>query len=67
MNEKIALIRAHQKNIERYRTLLKTELQLLEVQFLERRLAEERFAIAKLRFAVPNAASPADLPRSEAG
>ena len=62
MNEMIALIRAHQKNIERYQTLLKTELQLLEVQFLEKRLAEERLAIAKLRFVVPNAASPADLP-----
>jgi hypothetical protein len=54
MNERIARLRTHQKNIERYQTLLKTKLNDVEVQFLEKRLSEERSAIAMLQFIGPN-------------
>jgi len=46
MSERIARLRAHQRNIGRYENLLKTNLTELELQFLEKRLSEERFAIA---------------------
>ena len=56
MNEKrAAFLRTHQMNIERYQNLLKTKLSEAEVNFLERRLAEERFAVAMLDFMSPNA------------
>jgi len=48
-------LRAHLRNIERYQGLLKTELTELELQYLERRLSEERSAIADLHFSVPGA------------
>jgi hypothetical protein len=55
MNEKsAAFLRTHQMNIERYQNLLKTKLSEAEVSFLERRLAEERFAVAMLGFMSPN-------------
>jgi hypothetical protein len=58
MDEKrAALLRTHEMNIERYQSLLKTKLSEAEVNFLERRLAEERFAIAMLDFISPNAPS----------
>jgi len=50
MNERIARLRTLQKNIERYQSLLKTKLTDVEVQFLEKRLSEERLAIAMLHF-----------------
>jgi hypothetical protein len=50
MNERIARLRTHQKNIERYQSLLKTKLNDVEVQFLEKRLSEERLAMAMLQF-----------------
>jgi hypothetical protein len=43
MGERIARLRTHQKNIDRYQSLLKTKLSDVEQQFLERRLFEERF------------------------
>ena len=48
-------LRAHLRNIERYQGLLKTELTELELQYLERRLSEERSAIADLHFRPPGA------------
>ena len=57
MNERIARLRIHQKNIERYQSLLKTNLNHVEVQFLERRLSEERLAIAMLQFIRPSGAA----------
>jgi hypothetical protein len=48
MDEKIARLRAHQRNIDRYQRLLKTKLSDLESEYLERRLSEERFWIAML-------------------
>ena len=49
MNERISRLRTHQKNIERYQTLLKTKLNDVEVQFLEKRLSEERLAVVTLQ------------------
>ena len=42
MDEKLALLRCHRGNIDRYRRLLKTKLTDLERAFIERRLSEEQ-------------------------
>ena len=47
---------AHQKNIERYQHLLKTNLSEVERQYIEKRLSEERLAIAMLQFMNPASA-----------
>jgi hypothetical protein len=57
MDEKrSALLYAHRKNIERYESLLKKALGEHEMQYLEKRLAEERFAIRMLRSVSPQTA-----------
>lgn len=48
IEEKLALMRTHRTNINRYHRLLKTKLTEFERQFIERRLSEERSAIEKL-------------------
>jgi hypothetical protein len=48
MNENIARLRARERNIDRYQRLLKTKLNDAETQFVERRLAEERFWLTML-------------------
>jgi hypothetical protein len=48
MDETVARLRVHQKNIERYQRLLKTKLSEIESQYLEKRLSEERFWLAML-------------------
>ena len=53
MDERIARLRTHQRNIDRYQGLLRTKLSELESQFLERRLSEERQALATLVFLTP--------------
>ena len=54
MDEKrIALLCAHRKNIERYESLLMMALGEHEMQYLEKQLAEERFAITMLRSVSP--------------
>jgi hypothetical protein len=54
MDEKrAALLGAHQKNIDKYQRLLKTKLSEAEARYLERRLSEERFTVAMLRFMSP--------------
>ena len=50
MNGRIVRLCTHQKNVERYQSLLETKLDDLEVQFLDKRLSEERLAIAILQF-----------------
>ncbi len=60
MSETIARLRAHQKNIERYQNLLKTKLTNHELQYLQRRLSEERFVIATLQFMDCSASSKRD-------
>jgi hypothetical protein len=63
MNERIARLRAHQQNIDRYERLLETTLSETELQFLQKRLSEERFAVAMLQFMSSGGPSKAhDLP-----
>ena len=58
-------LRAHQKNIDRYRRLLATHLSDLERSYIERRLSEEQASIKGiLRATVPDRLS-ALLPRVE--
>src|ERR1700754_3220685 len=48
IDERNARVRAHANNIRRYERLLATRLSDVERQFIERRLAEERSALAIL-------------------
>jgi hypothetical protein len=50
MDESGARLRTHLRNIDRYQNLLKTHLTELELQYLEKRLLEERSAVAALHF-----------------
>jgi hypothetical protein len=50
MDESVARLRTHLRNIDRYQKLLKTHLTELELQYLEKRLFEERSAVAALNF-----------------
>ena len=54
MNEKIARLEAIQNNIARYEGLLKSKLSSTEVRFVEKRLSEERFALAMAQFMGPS-------------
>ena len=54
MDETIARLDAHQKNIDRYQRLLKTKLNEVELQYLEKRLSEERFWMAMLNSRTPS-------------
>ena len=62
MDERIARLRTHQRNIDRYQGLLRTKLSELESQFLERRLSEERQALATLEFLTPPGNSETKAP-----
>jgi hypothetical protein len=61
-----ARLSAHQKNIERYEDLLDTRLSELEREYIEKRISEERFAMAMLQFMSPTDARQRgiDLPRA---
>lgn len=48
--DKIARLKVHLGNIERYENLLKTRVSEIEAKYLERRLSEERLATVILRF-----------------
>jgi hypothetical protein len=48
IDEKLARLRTHRNNIDRYRRLLRTRLTELERQFIARRLSEEQSALEKL-------------------
>ena len=50
MEKRTVQLRTHQKNIDRYENMLKTELTDRERQLVQRRLSEERFTIALLQF-----------------
>jgi hypothetical protein len=54
MDERSARLRTHQNNIDRYQSLLKAQLSEFEMHYLEKRLAEERFAVAMLHFMMPS-------------
>jgi hypothetical protein len=62
MNLKITRLRTHQKNIVRYEGLLKTKLTDAERQFVEKRLSEERLAMAMLQFMSPSGSKNYDAP-----
>jgi hypothetical protein len=62
METKTVQLRTHQKNIDRYEGLLKTELSEAERQYIEKRLSEERLAMAMLQFMSPSAPSKAKTP-----
>jgi hypothetical protein len=48
IDEKLARLRTHRHNIDRYRRLLKTRLTELERQYIARRLSEEQSALERL-------------------
>jgi len=45
VDEKLARIKAHRNNINRYRSLLSTQISALERQYIERRLFEDELAL----------------------
>ena len=45
MEERVAQVRTHQKNIDRYQDLLKTKLDESERLFLEKLVCEEKLAM----------------------
>jgi len=53
MDDRIARLRTHQRNISRYQNMLKTRLSEVELHFVEKRLSEERFKMAMLEFMSP--------------
>ena len=65
IDQQMARMRTHRKNIYRYRQLLQTKLTELERDFIEKRLAEEqsnleRLSVSALTFGLPQpATSPA--------
>ena len=48
LDEKLAQLRTHRNNIDRYRRLLRTHLTDLERDFIERRLSQEEAALKRL-------------------
>ena len=62
MNEKIARLRTHKQNIDRYEVLLKSGLSEIELRFVEQRLSEERLALAMLQFMSPSNSKEDDHP-----
>jgi hypothetical protein len=46
----------HQKNIERYEHLLETQLSEIERQYIDKRISEERLAMATLQLMSPASA-----------
>ena len=67
MNERIARVHAHERNIERYERLLKSSLNETEVRFVNQRLAEERRALAMLQLLSPsNPSQVIQIPLPEA-
>jgi hypothetical protein len=57
MNDRVARLRSHERNIERYQALLRSELNDVELRFVEQRLSEERLALAVLQFMTPGGTS----------
>jgi hypothetical protein len=62
MDDRTARLNAHQKNIDRYQRLLKTKLNEVESQYLEKRLSEERFWMAMLNIPTDTPSMWRDLP-----
>jgi hypothetical protein len=62
METRIVRLRTHQKNIDRYEGLLQTNLSEAERQYIEKRLSEERLAMAMLQFMSPSVSAKAKDP-----
>ena len=60
MNIRLVRLRTHQRNIDRYEGMLETKLTDAEKRFVEKRLSEERLAIAMLQFMGPSPSAPKD-------
>lgn len=67
IDENLARLRAHRKNIHRYRRLLATRLTDLERSYVERRLAEEQSAMDALSGETFPFTLPAPQPPPHAG
>lgn len=72
MNDRLARLHTYQRNIDRYERLLESNLSAIELRFVERRLSEERFALAMEQFLSPSNSSneadiqmPGNYPRSQ--
>jgi hypothetical protein len=48
IDQQLARLRAHRRNIQRYRNLLQTSLTTLEREFVEKRLIEEQSNLESL-------------------
>ena len=57
IDETLAQFGAHRQNINRYRSLLQTNLTEFERRFIERRIAEEEAAVSALAFGDPQYAA----------
>jgi hypothetical protein len=55
IDQQLARLRAHHRNIQRYRNLLKTSLTELEREFVEKRLTEEQSNLESLAPLIPAA------------
>jgi hypothetical protein len=68
MNDRMARLRAHKQNIDRYQSLLATNLSELELQFLQKRLSEEQIALAMIEEMSPmgSSAQPPEVKIREA-
>jgi hypothetical protein len=63
VNERIARLRAHQRNIDRYEGLRRSNLSAIELRFVEQRLSEERLALMMLQCMSPrNLSDENDVP-----
>lgn len=54
MSERIARLRAHECNIERYERLLQSDLNEAELRFVNQRLSEERRALELVQLMSPS-------------
>jgi hypothetical protein len=64
MDERDARLRSLEQNISHYQNMLKTRLSEVELRFVERRLAEERFAMRILDYIRPSASKRHHLPEA---
>ena len=48
IDQELARLRTHRRNIQRYRNLLQTNLTELEREYIERRLSDEQLALETL-------------------
>ena len=53
IDQQLARLRAHHRNIQRYRNLLRTSLTELEREFVEKRLTEEQSNLESLALLMP--------------